>query len=193
MKLVVGLGNPGRKYALTRHNAGFAVVKKLAKRCNLSFNERFAFSLCAKGIDDRGGLILALPLTFMNLSGKAVGELLDKFDVGVGDMLVVCDDVNLPLGTLRIRPCGSAGGHNGLKSIISTLGRDDFSRLRIGVGRPQEQDVDLAEYVLSPFTKKEKLIFSQVVDDACDCCLLWLKEGVGCAMDNFNKRRQVYE
>ncbi len=148
MKLIVGLGNPGRKYAGTRHNIGFDVVDRVAERHRLDWQSAPAEALMAKW--RVAGALVAKPLTFMNLSGHAVGDLLRFFKIDVADLLVVIDEVQLEIGRLRARPEGSAGGHNGLKSVIAQLGTEKFARLRIGVGRGDARR-DLADHVLAAF------------------------------------------
>ena len=148
MKLVIGLGNPGRRYAGTRHNVGFDVLDLLAERHRLEWESAPAAGLIAKW--RAVSVLLAKPLTFMNLSGHAVGELLRFYKIDLQDSLIVVDDVNLDLGRLRARPSGSAGGHNGLKSIIAALGTEEFARLRVGVGRGDARRVLAAERPLFP-------------------------------------------
>lgn len=190
MRLIVGLGNPGRKYAATRHNIGVRVVKALAQRCKLSFKEKIGFSLCARGKIAEEEFLLALPQLFMNLSGKAVFSLIEEFQLKPQDILVVCDDVDLEVGRLRIRPSGSSGGHRGLLSIIDSLKTEEFARLRVGIGRPKDKDTDLADYVLGTFTAHEKAKVKEALKLAVDCCLLWLKKGVAEAMNKYNKRSE---
>ncbi len=152
MKLIVGLGNPGRKYAGTRHNVGFEVVDALAARHGVEWEGAPAEALIAKW---RGaGALIAKPLTFMNLSGHAVGDLLRYYKVDLADLLVIVDEAQLELGRLRTRASGSAGGHNGLKSLIEQLGTDEFARLRFGVGRGDARR-DLADHVLATFDRDE--------------------------------------
>jgi PTH1 family peptidyl-tRNA hydrolase len=151
MKLIVGLGNPGPRYRGTVHNVGFDVVDEVAGRRGVSFEAAPADALMARLRDVDGGALLVKPLTFMNVSGDAVGALQRYFRVPVEDMLVVVDDVALPAGRLRVRRSGSAGGHNGLKSIIACLGTDGFARLRVGVGRGDPRR-DLSDHVLSRVT-----------------------------------------
>src|SRR5580704_5627888 len=162
MKAIVGLGNPGAKYRGTRHNIGFAVVDELARRWALAFEAAPADALIAKWRPiDAGPVLLVKPLTFMNASGEATGALARYFKIDIGDLLIVVDEVQLPLGKIRARARGSAGGHNGLKSIIAHLG-DDFSRLRVGVGRGQEGD--LADHVLSRFEPGERADVERMID-----------------------------
>ena len=189
MKLIVGLGNPGHTYHDTRHNVGFAVIQHLAERRGVDIQEHFA------GPDGRPAGVygdyrhgtetvrLLMPLTMMNESGQA----LRKFEVAPQAFLIVCDDVNLPLGTLRLRPAGGAGGHHGLLSCLDTLGTDEVPRLRIGVGAdPLPQD--LTEFVLSPFRSDERPAIRRAVEQAADACETWAVEGVDIAMNRHNKQ-----
>lgn len=185
MRLVVGLGNPGRKYGGTRHNIGFDVVDLLAGRHRLDWEAAPAEALIAKW---RGaGALLAKPLTFMNLSGQAVGDLLRFYKIGREDLLVVVDDVNLGLGRLRARPSGSAGGHNGLKSIIGAFGSEDFARLRVGVGRGDARR-NLADHVLATFDPDEREEVAEAVGRSADAAELFVAEGIGAVMNRFNRK-----
>jgi peptidyl-tRNA hydrolase, PTH1 family len=185
MKLVVGLGNPGRKYAGTRHNVGFEVVDALAGRHRLEWESAPAEALIAKWRS--GGALLAKPLTFMNLSGYAVGDLLRYFKVDLADLLVIVDEVQLELGRLRTRGSGSAGGHNGLKSLIEQLGTDQFARLRFGVGRGDARR-DLADHVLATFDKDEQPIVADAIARAADAAEVFVSEGLAPMMNRFNRR-----
>lgn len=185
MKLVVGLGNPGRKYAGTRHNIGFDVVDHLAARHRLDWEAAPAEALIAKW---RGAsALLAKPLTFMNLSGPAIGDLLRFYKIGREDLVVVVDDVNLGLGRLRARLSGSAGGHNGLKSIIDTFGSEDFARLRVGVGRGDARR-NLADHVLAAFDPDERAEVADAVGRSADAAELFVAEGIGAVMNRFNRK-----
>jgi len=207
VKLIVGLGNPGKIYIDSRHNIAFSVVKLLAKVYRVAFKkDKDTFCLSAKTKIDGQNVILALPLTFMNLSGIAVSAILKKYKIdlprpslksntalkegrGLENLLVVCDDVDLELGRIKIRSCGSSGGHRGLQSIIDSLASQNFSRLRVGIGRPHHKNTDITEYVLSAFTKKEKKIISEVIENALDCCRVWVTEGLSKSMSMFNRRQ----
>ena len=190
MKLIVGVGNPGGKYAGTRHNVGFEVVDLLADRHHLSWESAPANALMAKW---RGAnALLAKPLTFMNLSGHAIGELLRYFKIEVADLLVIVDEVQLELGRLRARPGGSAGGHNGLKSVIEQLGTDQFSRLRIGVGRGDSRR-DLADHVLATFDRDERSVITDAIQRAAAAAELFVKEDIGLVMNRFNRREEKIE
>jgi len=184
VKLIVGLGNPGAQYRGTRHNIGFAIIDEIARRAAVGFESAPAEAVIAKWRRPEGGALLAKPLTFMNLSGQAVGELARYFKVDVPDVLIVVDEVQLPLGRLRARARGSAGGHNGLKSVIAHLG-DDFSRLRIGVGRGEQQR-DLADHVLSRFEKEEAPEVERMTTRAADAAEMFITSGIEAVMNAFN-------
>jgi len=189
MKLIVGLGNPGRNYIDSRHNIGFLIIKYLAKACGIAFKkDSNTFSLSGKERIGGQTVMLAMPVTFMNLSGVAVLALLKKYKVDLESLLVVCDDLDLKFGRIKIRASGSSGGHRGLQSIIDSIESQDFCRLRIGIGRPQNKYVDPAEYVLSAFTKKEKEKARELIKIAGDCCRVWIKKGIIESMDIFNRR-----
>jgi len=190
MKLVVGLGNPGRPYAGTRHNVGFDVLDALAGRHRLDWESAPANALLAKW--RAASVLLAKPLTFMNLSGPAIGDLLRFFKIDFPDLFVVVDDVNLELGRLRARPSGSAGGHNGLKSIIAAFGNEDFARLRIGVGRGDGRR-DLADHVLAKFDPEERTIVAEAVGRAADATELFVAEGIEPVMNRFNRKEDAEE
>ena len=187
MKLVVGLGNPGSKYEGTRHNVGFAAVDLIARRHGLSWEA------APRGIEAlvatwRGaGAILVKPLTFMNLSGVAIAALLQFYKIAVEDVIVVVDEVQLETGRVRVRPDGSAGGHNGLKSTIASLGTPVFPRLRIGVGRGDTRR-DLADHVLARFEPDERSVVEDAIGRAADAAELFIADGVLAAMNRFNKK-----
>jgi PTH1 family peptidyl-tRNA hydrolase len=185
MKLIVGLGNPGRNYQGTRHNVGFEVLDLLAGRHRLDWESAPADAVIAKW--RAAATLVAKPLTFMNLSGAAAGDLLRFFKIELADLLVVVDDTNLELGRLRARPSGSAGGHNGLKSIIAALGTEEFARLRVGVGRGDARR-DLADHVLARFEPDERPIIAEAVGRAADAAELFVSEGIGPVMNRFNRR-----
>jgi PTH1 family peptidyl-tRNA hydrolase len=190
MKMSAGLGNPGRKYAGTRHNVGFDVLDLIADRHRLAWESAPAEALMAKW--RAAGALLAKPLTFMNLSGHAVGELLRYFKIDLADVLIVVDDVNLELGRLRARAGGSAGGHNGLKSLIAQLGTEEFARLRVGVGRGDSRR-DLADHVLAGFDPAERTIVAETVGRTADAVELFVAEGIGPVMNRFNRRDEKDE
>ena len=188
--MIAGLGNPGPRYAGTRHNVGFDVADVLTERHGLTWESAPADAMMARW---RGaGALIVKPLTFMNLSGHAVGDLLRYFKVDVPDMLVIVDEVQLELGRLRARPNGSAGGHNGLKSLIQQLGTDGFARLRIGVGRG-DQRRDLADHVLATFDKDERPVIADAGARAADAVELFVNEGIGPMMNRFNRAEDTTE
>jgi PTH1 family peptidyl-tRNA hydrolase len=182
MKLVVGLGNPGKKFHGTRHNIGFAVAEALAGRGGIAFEAAPADALIAKW--RARDTLIAKPLTFMNLSGEAVGGLLRYFKIDTADLLVIVDEVQLPLAKLRARARGSAGGHNGLKSIIEHLG-SDFARLRIGVGRG-DQRRDLADHVLATFDRDEAEEVERMTMRAADAAETFITSGIEAVMNQYN-------
>jgi peptidyl-tRNA hydrolase, PTH1 family len=197
MKLIVGLGNPGREYRDTRHNVGFMVIDELAKRHQLTFSmapsqvpETFVakkYGLPAEASAKAGTepLLLAKPLTFMNLSGDAVAALARYFDVAASDLLIVVDEAALPFGRLRARARGSAGGHNGLKSVIERLGTQEFARLRLGVGRGDGRR-DLADHVLSKFEPGERAELEMFITRAADAAEMFAVDGIGKVMNTYN-------
>jgi len=184
VKMVAGLGNPGAQYKGTRHNIGFAVVDELARRGAVVFESAPADALIAKWRRSDETMLLVKPLTFMNLSGQAIGELQRYFKIDLADVLIVVDEVQLPLGKLRARVRGSAGGHNGLKSVIAHLG-DEFSRLRVGVGRGEGQR-NLADHVLSRFEKDEVAEVERMTTRAADAAEMFITSGIGAVMNAFN-------
>jgi len=185
MKIVIGLGNPGDKYVGTRHNVGFDVLAELGKRWGFSrAKSRFEaeFTEIACGVEK---LLLVAPQTFMNLSGRSVHQFARFFQIPLVDLLVVCDDLNLRLGQLRMRPSGSAGGQKGLSSILTCLGSEEIPRLRLGVGRPPP-DWDPADYVLSRFRKEELGQIDEAISRAASSIEVWAKDGMTIAMNLFN-------
>lgn len=184
--LIVGLGNPGAKYAQTRHNVGFMVIDKLGSGINATSRERFQGALLETRHDDET-LVLLKPLTFMNNSGQSVGEVVRWYKIPPERVLVVYDDLDLPFGTIRLRPGGSAGGHNGLSSIIDHLGTDAVPRLRIGIGRPVSGST--VQYVLSRFSTAERTVLPEIVDVAAEASHTWLQDGIDKAMNTFNRTR----
>lgn len=187
--LIVGLGNPEEKYRLTRHNWGFLVVEQLAASWGVKFKRNDAFKgLVAKHVDDQRTCYLLLPLTYMNLSGHSVGPMVEKKNLDLKNVLVVCDDLDLPFEQIRLRAKGSAGGHNGLKSIIGSVGSPEFSRLRGGIGRPNDER-QTVDFVLDQFSKTEQKKLENYLKTAVECCQVWVKQGVDEAMSQFNKRK----
>lgn len=189
VKLIVGLGNPGPAYKHTRHNAGASTVEKLAKKLGLLLKaHRTLKSLLAQGMCEGRVFLLVLPQTYMNLSGEAVAGLARKKHIATGDILVVYDDVALPLGTIRVRPSGSAGGHHGLVSIIENLGTRDFARLRLGIAGHRRYD-GLSDYVLSKFDKDEEATFKEMSERAVQAIEMWIVKGLEPVMGRFNQTK----
>ena len=185
MKLIVGLGNPGPQYRDTRHNIGFAVVDLLARRSGLTFGGGPTGALIARVRQPGEGALLAKPLTYMNLSGAAVADLSRYFRVAIPDVIIVADDVNLPLGKLRARARGSDGGHHGLRSIIERLGTSEFARLRIGVGRGDPRR-DLADHVLARFDADEQGEVDSAIGRAADAVEMFVTDGIEKVMNQIN-------
>jgi PTH1 family peptidyl-tRNA hydrolase len=182
-KVVVGLGNPGSRYHSTRHNVGFAVIDELAASPRAGrFQSRFQAQIAE--IDEDGTRVLLVkPETFMNLSGRAVRQILDFYQVEAADLLVVCDDINLPLGKLRVRARGSHGGHNGLRDIEAHLGTNEYARLRIGVGSPDDDAVD---HVLGRFRPAERPIIEDAISLSLQAVVCWVQQGVEACMNRYN-------
>ena len=184
MNLIAGLGNPGPRYKGTRHNVGFEVVNRIAARHGLTFESSPADALMTRWRGDGDDVLILKPLTLMNNSGGAVGEVVRYFNVDLDAVLVVVDDVQLPLGKLRARARGSAGGHNGLKSVIAHLG-DAFARLRLGVGRGDDRR-DLADHVLARFDDEEELEAERMIGRATDAAELFITDGIAAVMNRYN-------
>src|SRR5213594_2764693 len=186
-RVVVGLGNPGEGYASTRHNVGFQVASRLAKRARAEFALKAADSRIAEGSIDGVRIAIARPQTFMNDSGRAVRKLLDRYRVQPSDLLVVFDEVDLPLGKIRLREHGGPGTHNGMRSIVSTIG-EDFPRLRVGVAPPDPtaEIPDLVEYVLTPFSAEERETAEATFVRAAEAVEVAFREGLPRAMERFN-------
>jgi PTH1 family peptidyl-tRNA hydrolase len=186
LKVVVGLGNPGKKYSGTRHNIGFDVLEILSRR-HASDGWRVRFEAETTEIlvgSER--VFLAAPQTYMNLSGRSVRGVINFYKMPLPDLLVICDDINLPCGRLRLRRSGTAGGQKGLKNIIDQLGTTDFPRLRVGVGRPAAGE-DVVNFVLQSFTKSERATMDDAIQRAADSVECWLTEGIDTAMTRFNR------
>ncbi len=186
MHIIAGLGNPGRRYEGTRHNIGFSTIAVLSDESGIPLDLKKHKALCGKGLIDGKKAILAMPQTYMNLSGESVRELVDYYKADVeSELIVIYDDVDLEPGKLRIRARGSAGGHNGMKSIVERLGTQSFCRIRIGVGK-KPNGWDLADYVLGKFDKDEEPVMRAAVRDAAAACRTVMLEGVSAAMNKFN-------
>lgn len=184
--LVVGLGNPGGQYENTRHNAGFLTADELARRGRFAI-QRLKFKALTAAVEISGqGVLMMKPTTFMNLSGEAVGEAARFYKIPPDHVLVISDDVSLPLGKLRIRTGGSAGGHNGLKSIIQHLGTDQFPRIKLGVGGKPHPDYDMADWVLGKLQGEDRKVLDEAAKRAADAAACFLKDGPQKAMNRYN-------
>lgn len=188
MYIIVGLGNPGKEYENTRHNIGFDTVEALAQAAGISVLEKKHKALIGKGVLDGQKVILAKPMTYMNLSGTSVRELVDYYKVDeTRELIVISDDISLPPGQLRIRKKGTAGGHNGLKNIIQQLGHDNFIRLKMGVGE-KPAGYDLADYVLGHFTGDEKKRMAEAAQRGSEAIRSIMASGADAAMNEYNKK-----
>jgi peptidyl-tRNA hydrolase, PTH1 family len=183
--LIVGLGNPGSKFEKTRHNIGFWVVDELARRYGLSFGKTERKAQSADGVIRQKRVLLAKPQTYMNASGEAVRSLVDFYKIDLPNLIVVHDDLDIPLGTLRIRKSGSAGGQNGIKSIIQHVGTQDFARVRVGIGRPPGR-MDPAAYVLEPFKGDDEITARLMMERAANAVETWLTDSLDLAMTRHN-------
>ena len=186
MKLIVGLGNPGRKYRNHRHNIGYISLDRIVRHLDIKVNKRkFNSRYTLYAYKDKQ-IIFVKPLTYMNLSGSAIKSFVTFFNISIfDDMFVIVDDVNLPFGKIRIRKQGSAGGHNGIQSIIDSFGTNRFIRLRVGIDKPSS-DLSLKSYVLSSFTSEEKKALPTLLDQIKDACICWLEEGITTVMQRYN-------
>lgn len=184
--LIVGLGNPGRAYADNRHNVGYRCVEHLAAAYDITFSRRQKRNAVSLGTINRRSVLLAKPRTYMNKSGGPVAALVRFYRVPLDRLLVVYDDLDLPLGTTRLRPSGGSGGHRGVRSVIQQLGSRDFLRLRIGIGRPPGR-MDPADYVLQDFSDEEEILLERTLEQAQAAIELWLEEGVEEAMSRYNR------
>lgn len=183
--LIVGLGNPGKEYAQSRHNIGFMVLDRLAERYNVKFTRYEQRAFIVKIATEQRVLIFAKPQTFMNLSGQSVAALVRFYKVPLERLMIVYDDIDLPFGTLRMRPGGSSGGHKGMQSILTRLGREDIPRLRVGVGRPSSSRA-AANYVLNEFNAREKVDLPLILDRAAQAVQDWINLGLVEAMNRHN-------
>ncbi len=193
MKLIVGLGNPGRGYANNRHNLGFMCINHLARRQGIRFDKKQGKARVGSGGVAGSKVVVARPQTYMNQSGQAVSRLVRKFNISLDNLLVIHDDLDLPLGKIRIRQGGGSAGHRGVESITAELGSQDFPRIRVGIGRPtavegstEIAETDIVAYVLSDFTLAEKQTITQVIPRASEAILCLLTEGLTAAMNRYN-------
>ena len=190
MYIIVGLGNPGRKYAGTRHNIGFNVITRLCDDYNISMNINKHKAICGAGFIAGKKVLLAMPQTYMNLSGESVRQLVDFYKIDVeNELIIVYDDISLDVGRMRIRAKGSAGGHNGMKSIISHLGTDVFARIKMGVGGKPE-GWDLCDHVLGRFDDKDNAVMRDMLAEASDACRDYVTLGIADAMNRHNNSKQ---
>lgn len=187
MKIIVGLGNPGIQYRMSRHNIGFQVVDRLGRISHISVRAKRFKSLYGKGSIDSQQVVLVKPITFMNRSGESVKKVTDFFHLSVEDLVVVHDDLDLPFGTLRFKRRGGDGGHQGVRSIIEVMGENSFLRLKVGIGRPPE-GMDPAEYVLEAFDKTGQSRLGQVLSRGAESLRVMLLEGLDKAMNHFQKK-----
>ena len=185
MRMIVGLGNPGEKYDLTKHNVGFWVIDAIADELQIKVEKKQCSALTQTAFWGNEKVLLVKPQTFMNLSGQAVIELLNYYADRIDDILIIHDDLDLPPGQLRFKQGGGAGGHNGIKSIASHLNSNDFDRLKIGIGRGSN---NTADYVLTPFGSENKKLVDQAVADSVNAVKTWLDEGISAAMNRFNQK-----
>lgn len=186
MKLIVGLGNPGRAYEKTRHNVGFRVVERVAEAEGWTWSGKHGKTLLAEGQVNGEKVALAKPQSYMNESGKPVADLVHWYKVDLSDLLIICDDLDLPFARMRLRPRGSSGGHHGLESVIAALGSTEFPRLKLGIGRPAVNPMQTAGYVLQPPRGKEKETLEEAERLAAEAVRCFLREGVQAAMGRFN-------
>ena len=189
MYLIAGLGNPTREYEKTRHNVGFEAIDILADKAGTTVTEKKHKALYGKGYIGGQKVILAKPQTYMNLSGESIREIADFYKIEPENIIILCDDINLSEGQLRIRLKGSAGGHNGLKNIISHLGPQEFPRIRIGGGE-KPRGMDLADYVLGRFPKEQQAVMEEAYRDAADAACMMIEEGADAAMNHYNRKHK---
>ncbi|NMA01113.1 MAG: aminoacyl-tRNA hydrolase [Clostridia bacterium] len=188
MFLIIGLGNPGQKYKDTRHNVGFKVIDKIAQNLNIEVDKKEHQGLVQSTFWHGEKILLVKPQTYMNLSGQTVGELINYYHDQIDDLLVIHDDLDLPVGQLRFKKDGGTGGHNGLKSIVEHLNSQDFNRLKIGIGHPQGS-MDVKNYVLTSFSEEERQSLEETIDRATEAVKTWMLEGIDKAMNEFNRKR----
>ena len=188
MFIIAGLGNPTDEYAGTRHNAGFDVIDVIAEKYNIAVTERKSRAFCGKGIIEGQKVILVKPQTYMNSSGESLRAAADYYKIAPEDIIVIYDDISLAPGQLRVRAKGSAGGHNGIKSIIAHLGTQEFPRVRVGVGEKPSR-MDLADYVLGHFSAEDRKIVADAVKEAADAACEIIESGIDHAMNAHNKKK----
>lgn len=187
MFLIIGLGNPGQKYKDTRHNVGFGVIDKIAQTLNIEVDKKEHQGLVQSAFWHGKKILLVKPQTYMNLSGQTVGELINYYHDQIDNLLVIHDDLDLPVGQLRFKKHGGTGGHNGLKSIVQHLNSQEFDRLKIGIGRPKGP-MDVKAFVLTSFAAEERQSLEETIERASEAVKTWMLEGIDRAMNEFNKR-----
>jgi peptidyl-tRNA hydrolase, PTH1 family len=188
VKLIVGLGNPGIEYQFTPHNLGFLAIDRIADDCGVEVRNRQCRALTARAVIEEQQVLLAKPETYMNLSGLSVRELVAKHELDpASDLILIYDELDLPLGTIRVRQRGSSAGHNGMESVIGALGTQEFLRIRLGIG-PDRKISDSVKYVLTPFRKRELKKVDEILENAAEAVKVILKEGPGAAMNRFNRK-----
>jgi PTH1 family peptidyl-tRNA hydrolase len=188
MYIIIGLGNPTREYQATRHNIGWDAITRISDDYNIPLDFKKHKAICGKGYIGGEKVVIAQPVTYMNLSGESVRELADFYKVSNEEIIIIYDDISLDVGQLRIRKKGSAGGHNGIKSIISHLGSDEFPRIKVGVG-DKPKDWDLADYVLSRFQGEEQAAIREALKNASDACKTIITSGMEEAMNIYNRKK----
>ncbi|UCD08154.1 MAG: aminoacyl-tRNA hydrolase [Dehalococcoidales bacterium] len=200
MKLIVGLGNPGRRYEKSRHNLGFICINRLARESNIKLNKNQGRARTGKGSINGNEVLLARPQTYMNLSGESVKLLLNNTHTGIEDLIVIHDDLDLPVGKIRVRFGGGSGGHKGINSIFQETGSRDFNRVRIGIGRPlrfkdyvEIQEDDVIDYVLSDFTRDEKKVIEKTIPLASEAVVSLVTEGLTATMNRYNSNSIINE
>lgn len=185
VKVIIGLGNPGKKYEDTRHNAGFMAIDKISDKWGIPVSQNKFRALVGEGRVEGEKVLLVKPQTYMNLSGESVGEVLKFYKLTPDDLVVIFDDLDLPTGQLRLREKGSAGGHNGIKSLIQHLGTQEFKRIKVGIGRP-EPGRSVSDYVLQSFPAAERARIQEAVEHAADAAVMWTREPFLKVMNHFN-------
>lgn len=188
MFIIAGLGNPSREYEKTRHNVGFEAIDLLADKLGVKCTDKKHRAFCGMGLIGTEKVILSKPQTYMNLSGESIGSMADYYKVEPDHIIVICDDINLEEGQLRIRAKGSAGGHNGLKSIINHLGSQEFLRIRVGVGE-KPKEMDLADYVLGRFPKAQEALMEDAYKAAAEASVKIVEDGADAAMNLYNRKK----
>lgn len=186
MKLIVGLGNPGKQYEQTRHNIGFIVIDKIAEKLNIELQQAKFKGLFGAGLVEGEKVLLLKPLTYMNLSGESIRAIMDFYQIDIEDLVVIYDDLDLPAGRIRLRQRGSAGGHNGIKSTISHLGTQEFNRIRVGINRPTN-GMAITDYVLGRFSEEERGLIEEAAERSAAACIEWINKPFIQVMNTYNQ------